>query len=435
MTDICIYFQVHQPHRLRHYTYFDVGHNHDYEDEKANRDIFLKVANKCYLPTTSLLLELIKKYNGAFRVAFSLSGTFIEQAKRFCPEVIDNFKRLVDTGCVELLNETYYHSLSFLFSKDEFKDQVKLHKELIEREFGYVATTFRNTELIYSNELGTYVESLGYNTILAEGADKILGWRSPNYLYKAYGSKNLNLLLRNYRLTDDVAFRFSDRNWVEHPLTAEKYASWLHSIASDANLINLFMDFETFGEHQWEASGIFEFLRHLPEYVLKHPEYKFITPKEASSKYKPVAELDVPYFVSWADEERDLTAWYGNDLQRDALEAVFSLEKAVKASHDDSILATWRLLQTSDHFYYMCIKYASDGDVHKYFNPYNNPYDAYINYQNIISDFSREIPRKEEDKSSVHNETKVKRKFNWWHRLRNFLFANKKQLEQRIQEN
>ena len=409
MTDICFYFQVHQPHRLRHYTYFDVGHNHDYEDERANREIFNKVADKCYLPTTALLLELIKKYNGIFRIAFSLSGTFIEQAKRFRPEVLESFKRLVDTGCVEILNETYYHSLSFLFSKDEFKAQVELHKKLIESEFGFKATTFRNTELIYCNELGRYVEDLGYKTILAEGADKILGWRSANFLYKALGSTDLNLMLRNYRLTDDVAFRFSDKNWVEHPLTAEKYANWLHSVSSDSNLINLFMDFETFGEHQWEVSGIFEFLKHLPEYVLKHPEYKFVTPREASVKYKPVAELDVPYFVSWADEERDLTAWYGNDLQKDALETIYSLEHRVKAFGDERLLATWRMLQTSDHFYYMCIKYSSDGDVHKYFNPYNNPYDAYINYQNILSDFIGELQGKEEraavkeDKNERHD--------------------------------
>lgn len=391
MTKVCLYFQVHQPDRLRKYTYFDIGHQHDYEDEKANREILLKVANKCYLPTCRLLLKLVNQYQGKFKFAFSLSGVFVDQCKRYCPEVLTVLKKLAATGHVEFLNETYYHSLSALFSAEEFKHQVMLHKNMIKREFGYQATTFRNTELVYSNQIAKLVEELGYKTILAEGTEKILEWRSPGFVYRPHGCKKLKLLLRNYPLTDDVAFRFSDRNWVEHPLLADKYASWLHALHQQAETINLFMDFETFGEHQWEDSGIFAFLESLPEYVLRHPEYCFATPAEVSQQLTPVAELDVPYLISWADVERDLTAWQGNELQQDALHAIYSLEHDVKKLGKPDLLHTWRMLQVSDHFYYMCTKYAADGDVHKYFNPYNNPYDAYINYQNILADFSREV--------------------------------------------
>lgn len=422
MSNICIYFQVHQPFRLRKYTYFDVGFNHEYEDDAANREIFHKVANKCYLPTNAVLLELLKKYSGDFKFSFSLTGTFIEQCKLYNPAVLDSFKRLVDTGHVELIEETYFHSLSFLFSIEEFKAQIALHRELIAKEFGYKPTTFRNTELIYNNNVASVVESLGYKTILAEGADRILGWRSPNYVYRPQGCKNLKLLLRNYRLTDDVAFRFSNKGWSEYPLYAEKYAYWLHELHGKADVINLFMDFETFGEHQWDDTGIFDFLTHLPQYVFKHPEYRFLTPNEVTNKFTPVAELDVHDFMSWADMERDLTAWYGNDLQNDALESIYSIEQKVKEVANPHLLHTWRMLQTSDHFYYMCTKYASDGDVHKYFNPYHNPYDAYINYQNILTDFTLEL-----EKCQIELEPlDATKKSNRLSRLKNFFgFHNK----------
>lgn len=397
MVSVCFYFQVHQPNRLRKYTYFDIGNRHDYEDDEANRAILLKVANKCYLPTTALLLELIKQYNGAFKVSFSLSGVFIDQCKKFCPEVLDSFKRLAETGCVEFLNETYYHSLSFLFSPDEFKEQVMMHRDLIKNEFGYEATTFRNTELIYSNDVAKTVKSMGYKAILAEGAEKVLGWKSANFVYEPQSCESLKLLMRNYQLTDDVAFRFSNQGWPGYPLFAEKYANWVHSLNANAETINLFMDFETFGEHQWADTGIFEFLRYLPREILKHPDYCFMTPAEVSSKIPPKAQIDVPYFLSWADMERDLTAWYGNELQKDALETVYSLEHDVKATGNADLIHAWRTLQTSDHFYYMCTKYANDGDVHKYFNPYHNPYDAYINYQNILTDFIRELEKEKEN--------------------------------------
>lgn len=406
MVAICIYFQVHQPRRLRKYTYFDIGKNHYYEDDEANREIFLKVANKCYLPTNALLLELIKKYKNTFKVSFSLSGVFIEQSKLYSPETLDSFKRLAATGQVEFLNETYHHSLSFLFSQEEFKDEVAKHRQLIKKEFDFDATTFRNSELIYNNDIAKVVESLGYKTILAEGADKILGWRSPNYVYQPKDCKNLKLLLRNYRLTDDIAFRFSERNWLEYPVYADKYASWLHALHANADVINLFMDFETFGEHQWQESGIFEFLAHVPKYILRHPEYVFMTPSEVNKELNPVASLDVPYFVSWADVDRDLSAWRGNDLQEDALRAVYSLEKDIQLLHDSEMLNTWSNLLTSDHFYYMCTKYSADGDVHKYFNPYRNPYEAYINYQNVICDFALDIAKKRQQAQKSCNALK-----------------------------
>ncbi|MDR1057103.1 MAG: glycoside hydrolase family 57 protein [Coxiellaceae bacterium] len=391
MVAICFYFQVHQPKRLRKYTYFDIGHNHYYEDDKVNCEIFQKVANKCYLPTTALLLDLIHKYPGVFKIAFSITGVFIEQCKLYSSETLNAFKQLADTGQVEFLNETYYHSLSFLFSQDEFKRQVAKHRQLIQEEFNCNATTFRNTELIYNNDLAKVVASLGYKTILAEGADKILGWRSPNYIYQPHGCPQLRLLLRNYRLTDDITFRFSEKSWSEYPIYAEKYAYWLHTLHGDADIVNLFMDFETFGEHQWHDTGIFDFLFNLPDYVLRHPDYTFMTPSEASQSIQPIASLNVPHFMSWADVDRDLTAWRGNDLQEDALQAIYGLAGDIYALNDPELLNVWRPLLTSDHFYYMCTKYAADGDVHKYFNPYHNPYEAYINYQNIVSDLALEL--------------------------------------------
>lgn len=393
MTDICIYFQVHQPNRLRKYTYFDVGSVHHYEDDEANKRIFLKVANKCYLPATALLLKMIHEHKGKFKVAFSLSGIFVEQCKKYSPELLNAFKKLAKTKCVEFLNETYYHSLSFLFSKDEFKRQVMLHRNLIQKEFGYKATTFRNTELIYNNEIAASVESLGFKGILAEGTEKILGWRSSNYIYQPETCKKIKLLLRNYRLTDDIAFRFSNKHWSEYPLNADKFANWVHSLDAKAHVVNLFMDFETFGEHHWEDTGIFEFLQHLPRAIMQHKNFHFVTPAEAIAKHKAIAKLDVPYYVSWADVERDLTAWNGNELQKDSLEAIYALETKVKSTKNPHLVHAWRKLQTSDHFYYMCTKFDNDGDVHKYFNPYSNPYDAYTNYQNILSDFSWEVTK------------------------------------------
>lgn len=388
MAAVCFYFQVHQPYRLRHYTFFDIGADAFYEDEDANCDILLKVARKCYLPMNALLLTLIRRHEGRFKVSFSLSGTALDQFAAYAPELIQSYRELVATGCVELLSETYNHSLAFLYSPEEFREQVRLHDDRIEELFGVRPTVFRNTELIYNNALARTVEDMGYSAILAEGADHVLGWRSPNYVYRPAGCDRLKLLLKNYRLSDDIAFRFSDRNWPEFPLTAEKFAHWAGTAALSGDLINLFMDYETFGEHQWEASGIFQFMEALPDRLLRLPGFRFVTPSEAAAEHEPVAELDVHNFMSWADAERDLTAWLGNDMQHDAIETVYRLEERVKAGGDDGLLRTWRRLQTSDHFYYMCTKWFADGDVHSYFNPYGSPYDAYINYMNVMADFA-----------------------------------------------
>ncbi|MBN1381908.1 MAG: glycoside hydrolase family 57 protein [Deltaproteobacteria bacterium] len=394
MASICFYFQVHQPLRLRHYSYFQIDHVHDYWDTDQNRRILDKVSEKCYLPANKVMLDLIKKHDRAFRIAYSISGTILDQMEKYRPDVLDSFRQLADTGCVEFLNETYYHSLACIFSPEEFKKQVLLHQDRIQALFGQRGETFRNTEFIYNNDLAACVEQMGYKTILTEGADKVLDWRSPNFIYRPSGHDNLCLLLKNYRLSDDIAFRFSDRNWPEYPLNVEKYAHWIHRAGESGQVINLFMDYETFGEHQWRETGIFDFIKRLPEEILKQEGFKFQTPQEVVKDHAPVASLDVPFFISWADVERDLTAWLGNALQRDASRAIYELEEEVLQSEDEDLIQIWRLLQTSDHFYYMCNKWFSDGDVHKYFNPYPSPYDAYINYMNIIDDFSRQLAKK-----------------------------------------
>jgi alpha-amylase len=391
MPSICFYFQVHQPYRLRHYTFFDIGSSHLYEDNDRNREILEKVATRCYLPANATLLELIREFKDDFRVAFSISGVALDQFQRYKPEVLDSFARLADTGCVEFLNETSHHSLAFLFSPGEFREQVLIHQRQIRDLLGQTATAFRNTELIYNDDLAHAVETLGYKTILAEGADRVLGWRSPNFVYQPDRCVGMRLLLKNYRLSDDIAFRFSNPDWSEYPLTADKFASWIHRLEALGDVVNLFMDYETFGEHQWEETGIFEFLKTVPRTILTRKAFRFQTPSEAAAECAPVERLSVPEFMSWADVERDVTAWLGNDMQKDAIHALYALETRVKARQDPIRLETWRRLQTSDHFYYMCTKWFADGDVHKYFNPYASPYDAYINYMNVLNDLSESL--------------------------------------------
>src|SRR4030043_74128 len=386
MVSVCFYFQVHQPMRLRKYSVFDIGNNSDYFDEYKNKAIIEKVANKCYLPTNRILLSLIKKHKGKFKVSFSISGVALEQFEKYAPEVLYSFRELARTGCVEFLNETYYHSLAFLFDKEEFKEQVMMHRQKIKDLFGQEAKAFRNTELIYNNELANFVQGLGYKVILAEGADYILGWRSPNFVYTPKTAEKMRLLLKNYRLSDDVAFRFSNKGWVEHPLTVDKYAKWISATNGNGYVVNLFMDYETFGEHQWEDTGIFKFLESLPAEILKHPDNNFVTVSEAAEKYSPVAELDIHNFMSWADIERDLSAWLGNQLQNAAANELYKIGRMVKQADDKKLIDDWRKLTTSDHFYYMCIKWFSDGDVHKYFNPYDTPYEGFITFMNVLND-------------------------------------------------
>lgn len=388
MPAVCFYFQVHQPYRLRHYTFFDIGGSPFYEDVQANCDIMLKVARKCYLPMNALLLDLIRKHKGCFRIAFSLSGTVLDQFEEYAPEVLESFQALAATGCVEMLDETYAHSLSFLYSRESFRTQVAEHRARIASLFGQTPRVFRNTELIYNNDLAKEIEALGYDALLAEGADHVMGWRSPNYVYRPEGCSKIKLLLKNYALSDDIAFRFSNHDWQEFPLTAEKFAHWVHALNGSAETVNLFMDYETFGEHQWEHSGIFEFVAALPEYILQNQDFCFKTPSEVIASKEVRGSLDVPNFMSWADAERDLTAWLGNDMQKDAIHALYACQSKVLALHDAGITRTWERLQTSDHFYYMCTKWFADGDVHKYFNAYGSPYDAYINFMNVLADFS-----------------------------------------------
>jgi len=395
MTSICFYFQVHQPYRIKPWHLFDIGQGRPYWDDDKNRQIMIKVAEKCYMPTTNILLELIKKYPGKFKVTFSLSGVFVEQAKSWAPQVIENFKKLADTGQVEFLAETYYHSLSSLISEVEFKEQVKKHTALIKKEFGHTPTVFRNTELIFSNHIAWLAGEMGFKGMLLEGAERILDWRNPNFVYRAKYYENLKLLLKNYKLSDDIAFRFSERGWQEFPLTTEKFSSWVHATAGLGEVVNLFMDFETFGEHQWEDSGIFEFLRHLPGEIYKHPDFEFSTVTEAIEKYPAVGDIDTVEPVSWADIERDLSAWLGNGIQNEAFHSLYKLQERVYGTKDAGLLDEFRRLQTSDHFYYMCTKYFNDGDVHKYFNPFDSPYDAYIYFMNILQDFRQRLDERE----------------------------------------
>ena len=388
MVSVCFYFQVHQPHRIRNYTVFDIGRNSSYFDENKNRQVMRKVTEKCYLPANRLMLKLLNEIP-EFKASYSFSGTVLEQFKQYAPEVLQSFQQLTDTGKVEILDETYNHSLSFMYSKEEFKEQVKLHSAEIRKLFGQKPTVFRNTELIYNNELAKCAEEMGYKGIIAEGADHILGWRSPNFVYAPVNSK-IKLLLKNYKLSDDIAFRFSDKGWKEHPLTAPKYAQWISAVNGNGNCVNLFMDYETFGEHQWADTGIFKFMEALPKEILKHKDNDFKTPKELL-KYDAVAELDIPHTTSWADVERDLSAWTGNAMQKAALKQVYDLEKDIKAAKNRELLNDWRKLQTSDNYYYMCTKWFNDGDVHKYFNPYDSPYDAFIAMMNIINDIKIRI--------------------------------------------
>ena len=412
MASVVFYFQVHQPWRLRRYSVFDT--DPFYFDDDANGQICKKVADKCYRPATSLILDMIKKNKGNFRVSYAITGTVLDQLEKWAPDVIDLFKEMAKTGCVEFLGETYFHSLSFLYSREEFRDQIDMHSAKIESLFGQRPTVFRNTELTYNNDVAHFINEMRnpdgtrrWKGILCEGVDRILGFRSPNYVYRppntvegAIKGKPFGVLCKNYRLSDDIAFRFSNRAWAEWPLSAEKFAKWVHQINGDGYLCNLFMDYETFGEHQWADTGIFQFMEDLPAKVfdVARGENHFITPSEAFQQFDSVGEYDVPHMISWADTERDLSAWLGNAMQSNALAETYKIEREIKQALRDAqkagdpaaiertghLLNDWRKLTTSDHFYYMCTKWFSDGDVHKYFNPYDSPYDSYINFMNVL---------------------------------------------------
>ena len=388
MRGICLYLHIHQPFRYRAYSIFDVGNSNNYffdsnyQSKQSNERIFHKVAEKSYRPTFTLLEQNLAKYP-TFKFSLSITGTWLEQAEMWAPDLIDRLKKMVNTGRVEIVGETYYHSMSFFYHRQEFKNQIELHQQKIAQLFGLTPRVFRNTELAYNDELGVALDELGFTACLAEGWDRVLGWRSPNFVYHAAGTKRLKLLLKNYRLSDDIAFRFSDRHWAEWPLTVEKYERWVNDACLNGQLINLFMDFETFGEHQWADTGIFRFMDAFIGSWLSKYDNKFLTVSEVAAT-KPVGTLSFPWTVTWADTERDLSAWMGNKLQDEAMAALYALADPILQSGDTELISDFRRLTTSDHAYYMCTKYWNDGDVHAYFSAYDSPFDAYMYFMNII---------------------------------------------------
>lgn len=388
---IVLYLHAHQPYRVRKYSVFDTAISHDYFDEsdyhseRNNEQVFKKVAGKSYRPMNGLIEKLLDKHPD-FKVSLSITGVFIEQAERWAPDVIESFKRLISTGRVEIVAETYYHSLAFFYSRSEFEHQVDIHRAKIYELFGVETKVFRNTELSYNDEMAKWAEGYGFKGILAEGWDPILEWRSPNYMYRPAGTKNISLLLKNYRLSDDVAFRFGDKNWPSWPLNADTYNDWVNTAIEGKEIVNLFMDYETFGEHQWEDTGIFSFYEDFIDKWLSNPINTCYTVSEAIDAFEPAAEISMPNTVTWADNERDLTAWLGNSMQQEALRYIYSMEKDILRTNNLELITDWRRLQTSDHVYYMCTKWFSDGDVHAYFSPYKSPYDAFLYYLNVVRD-------------------------------------------------
>ena len=386
MKTICFYFQIHQPFRLKRYRFFDIGNDHYYYDDFNNEEIMHRIAQRSYIPANYTLLEMIKNSNGKFKVAFSISGIALEQLEIYVPEFIDSMKELAKTGCVEFLSETYAHSLASLKDPIEFANQVKMHDDKIEALFGQRPKVFRNTELIYSDDIACQIADMGFKGCITEGAKHILGWKSPNYLYNSAAAPKLKLLLKNYKVSDDISFRFSNYEWSEYPLTADKFIGWIANTPESEQIVNLFMNYETLGELQPRETGIFEFMKALPRFA-EEKGISFATPTEIISKVKPVDSLSMPYPISWADEERDTSAWLGNVLQNEAFEKLYSVAERVRLCDDRRLKQDWNYLQTSDHFYYMCTKHFNDGAVHSHYSPYETPYEAFTNYMNVLSDF------------------------------------------------
>ncbi len=387
MKSVCLFFQVHQPFRHRRYRFFDIGNDHYYYDDYTNETIMKRIAERSYLPTNELLLKLVDELEGKFKVAFSITGLALEQFALYAPEVIKSFQKLAKTGCVEFLAETYSHSLASLKDSDIFERQVKLHDQKIIELFGQKPRVFRNTEMIYSDELGAEIARMGYKAMLTEGAKHVLGWKSPNFLYVNAINNRLKILMRNFKLSDDISFRFSDTNLPDYPLTADKFINRIESTKPNEEVINLFFSYESFGERQPKESGIFDFLEAFSRKVIKNKTLKFATPAEVVDELQPVSVVSVPSPISWADEERDLTAWLGNKMQKEAFEKLYKLKERMGKCIDLKLIKDWNYLQVSDHFYYMSTKYFSDGEVHSYFNPFDSPYEAFINYMNVLSDF------------------------------------------------
>lgn len=401
MKAICFYFQIHQPFRLKTYRFFDIGNDHYYYDDFSNDDIITRIAQRSYLPANNMLLDMIKQYGKAFKVAFSISGTALEQLEQYVPEFIESMKELAATGCVEFLSETYAHSLSSLEDPDEFVSQVKNHDKKIYQLFGQHPKVFRNTELIYDDDISSMVQSMGFKAAITDGAKHILGWKSPNYVYSSATASKLKLLLKNSKLSDDITFRFSNPEWASYPLTADKYIDWIANLPQEEQIINLFMNYETFGELQPRETGIFEFMKALPRFAAERG-IEFWTPSEVVSKLKSVGSLSVPYPMSWADEARDTSAWLGNTLQNEAVKKLYSISERVRLCDDKRIKQDWYYLQASDHFFYMSTKHSEDGSVHSHYSPYDSPYMAFTNYMNVLSDFMIRVD--EQFPSSIGNE-------------------------------
>lgn len=405
MPAIALYLKTHQPFRLKKHRVFDIGHIDEYFDESSgnktdNSFIARKVAEKSYIPTNKILIELLRDIPD-FRLSISVSGVLLEQLEKYAPLALKSFQDLVATGKVEVVGETYYHSLSFFYSQKEFEAQIEKQNQILKRLFNVDAPkVLSNTELAYRNDLGKWCDEHGYTAVITEGWEKYMGWRTANFVYKPPHTHNVKLLLKNYRLSDDIAFRFSNKGWTEWPLTADKFASWVNDYNGSGDVINLFMDYETFGEHQWADTGIFDFLRAFPHKILEHPDNRFITLSEEATLLPVRDEMDIPEIVTWADTERDLTAWIGNEMQQESLKVLYEMEKEVKATRSAKILDIWRKLQTSDHVYYMCTKWFSDGDVHAYFSPYSSPYEAYIAFTNAVADLQLKIDTKLKDKNN-----------------------------------
>ncbi|MCM1520145.1 MAG: glycoside hydrolase family 57 protein [Lachnoclostridium sp.] len=401
MKAICFYFQIHQPFRLKRYRFFDIGNDHYYYDDFANDDIITHIAQRSYIPAAETLLQMIEQSGGKFKCALSITGTALEQFEQYVPEFIDLLKRLADTGCVEFLAETYAHSLASLVDPDEFRDQVKAHDLKIKQLFGLTPKVFRNTELIYDDEIAPQILDMGYKGVITEGAKHILGWKSPNYVYSAASAPKLKILLKNDKLSDDISERFSNPQWDAYPLTADKYINWIADTPMEEQIVNLFMNLEVFGDFQPRETGIFQFLAALPRFA-EERGVEFITPSTAVSKLKPVAELSVLHPISWADEARDTSAWLGNKLQNEAFNKLYSVAERVRLCTDRRLKQDWLYLQASDHFFYMSTKHMADGLAHSQFSPYETPFQAFTNYMNVLSDF---IVRVEEQYPlSIENE-------------------------------
>jgi alpha-amylase len=385
--NLVLYFQVHQPKRLSNLRFFDIGASNAVYHNNMDRQIIERISHECYLPANALLLKLIKK-NPEIRVSFSISGVIMDQLEQYAPEVLQSFKALAETGSVEFLSETYYHSLACMLPGKEFEIQVLKHAEKLYEHFGVRPSVFRNTELIYNDEIGKKVSRLGYVGVITDGVERVLQGRTPNHVFQHPEQEGLKILLRNYRLSDDVAFRFSAEG---KTLTSEKYISWLNGLPPQEEVVTLAMDYETFGEHQRKETGIFKFFEETLTKLSKSKIFKMVTASQALIATKPQSILNVPYFISWADQERDLSAWLGNEMQRDAFDTLQALEFDVKNCNDPMLLETWRNLQTSDHLYYMSTKKGGDGTVHNYFSPYPSPYEAFINFMNVLTDFSMRV--------------------------------------------